>query len=119
MHKLTKEEMKGSEGDEASSTTNNECEDGLESSGNIFSIDHSKTGTAKCMECKKVISQGTLRIGKLFPYKSIHIKRYLHVCCAFQKFRRARPAENVISDINQLDGINTLDEEFCLQMLIS
>ena len=80
-------------------------------SGNIFCIDHSKRGTAKCMECKKAISKGELRISKFVPYKAIHIQRFFHVKCAFEMFKRARIAENVVSDINQLDGLENLSEE--------
>jgi hypothetical protein len=97
--------------DRANKENEEDISDDVEASGNIFSIDHSKRGTAKCLECKKCISKDDLRIGKSVPYKSIHIKRYYHVTCAFKLFQRARLAANVISDINQLDGADALSEE--------
>ena len=80
-------------------------------SGNIFRIDRSKRGTAKCMECKKAILKGEVRICKSVPYKSIYIQRFFHVKCAFEVFKRARIAENVVSEIIQLDGVEVLSEE--------
>ena len=78
--------------------------------GNIFSIDHSIRGTAKCVSCKKVIARLELRIGKLTPYKSSSILRYMHVGCAFESFKRARIAKNTVTSIEQLDGVDSLNE---------
>ena len=50
-----------------------EIDDIEEVSGNIFSVDHSKRGTAKSMASKKSTLKDDLRIGKSEPYKSIHI----------------------------------------------
>ena len=72
--------------------------------GIIFSIDYSKRGTAKCKVCKKAIYRHEIRIGKLVPYKTEHITRYLHVDCAFNSFRRARLVSNVVKDTSELDG---------------
>ena len=49
---------------------------------NIFKVDHSKRGTAKCGLCKKPIVKDGLRIGKSIIFKSKHILRYFHVDCA-------------------------------------
>ena len=77
---------------------------------NLFKVDYSLRGTAKCMECGKKIIKDDLRIGKMVPYKDKHILRYCHVECAFLRFKRARIASNVISDINQIDGIELLNK---------
>ena len=95
---------------EVNVSNEDEIEDNI-TPGNIFYVDRSKSGTSKCMECKKVISKYEVRIGKSVPYKSIYMQRYFHVSCAFQLFKRARLAENVVSDISQLDGVETLNEE--------
>ena len=78
---------------------------------NLFTVDHSKRGTAKCQACSKSIAKDELRIGKTLLSKAKHILRYLHVGCAFASFRRARVERNVISDINQLDGVRALNEQ--------
>ena len=83
-------------------------------SRNIFTVDRSKRGTGKCIECKKNIPKDNLRIGKSVPYKSIHIQRYFHVSCAFEMFQRARLAANVISDMSQLDGVKNLMRKKCI-----
>ena len=41
--------------------------------GNKFSVDYSKRGTAKCKVCRKSIGKGEIRIGKSAPYKACHI----------------------------------------------
>ena len=50
---------------------------------NIFTVDHSKRGTAKCLVCSKGIAKDELRIGKSVLFKAKHILRYFHVGCAF------------------------------------
>ena len=79
-------------------------------SGNKFTIDYSKNGRAKCKECGKAIAKGELRIGKYVPFKNIHITQFLHTNCAFQSFERARVALNIISDINNIDGIEAITD---------
>ena len=98
------------------SVANNEEEKSDEESGNeisinLFKVEHSKTGTAKCVECEKKIDQGSLRIGKMVPYKQKHITRFYHVPCAFLAMRRARIASNIIEDISQLDGIDAVSPD--------
>ena len=56
-----------------------------------------------CKVCAKVIDKDKLKIGKLAPFKAMHILRYFHVKCAFESFRNARLATNVIASINDLD----------------
>ena len=41
---------------------------------NRFSVDYAVRGTAKCKVCKKLINRNDLRIGKLVPFKTKHIK---------------------------------------------
>ena len=76
--------------------------------GNKFSIDYSKRGTAKCRVCKKLISKDDLRIGMSVQYKSSFYIQYRHVQCAFNAFRRARVASNVITTVDNLDGFKDL-----------
>ena len=59
-------------------------------SDNIFSIDYSKRGTAKCKKCKKIIAKGVVRIGKKVPFKVGHIVQFFHLECAFQSFLKAK-----------------------------
>ena len=82
-------------------------------SGNKFSVGYSKRETAKCKICTKVIEKNELRIGKLVLFKLWHIMENSHVDCAFESFRNARVATNVINDVGELDGfefINTNDK---------
>ena len=66
-------------------------------------------GTAKCLECQKKIHAGDLRIGKLIQFKDKFIYRFYHLTCAFKSFRKARIFRNVISDLSQLDGIDSIN----------
>ena len=79
-----------------------------ECTANIFQVDLCKRGTAKCVECKKIIIKDEVRIGKLVPFKEKQFLRFLHINCAFNSFRRARLASSVISDISQLDGADDI-----------
>ena len=76
--------------------------------GDKFSIDYSKQGTARCRKCKKVIPKGYVRIGKTVPFKVGHITQYFHVDCAFESFLKAKLETNVITDINEIDGIESV-----------
>ena len=78
---------------------------------NTFSIDHSKNGRAKCKECGKTISIGELRIGKYVPFKNIFITKFFHLNCAFESFKRARISSSVITEINDVNGVNLLTED--------
>ena len=71
------------------------------SSGDVFSVDYSKRGTSRCKVCAKVTDKDNLRIGKLVPFKAMHILR-------FGSFRKARLATNGIASINDLDGYGKL-----------
>ena len=75
---------------------------------NKFNIDHSKNGRAKCKECGNKITKGELRIGKYVPFKAIYITQYYHTLCAFKSFTRACLVTNVITNINELDGVNLI-----------
>lgn len=83
--------------------------DEREETANIFKVDHSIRGTAKCKECKKQISKNELRIGKMVRFKEKQFLSFSHVKCAFASFERARIASNVISDVSQLDGFEKLN----------
>ena len=78
---------------------------------NKFSIDISKSGTAKCKKCRKLITKGTFRIGKLVPFKVGHINQFFHVDCAFDSFLEARLETNVIRDLNEINGIELVPVE--------
>ena len=88
--------------------------------GNKFSVDHSMRGTTKCRVCKKAIPKDELRIGKAVLFKEISIVQYSHVQCAFASFRNARSTANTISNSDELDGFNELNnhEQLLLNELI-
>ena len=75
---------------------------------NKFSVDYCKKGTAKCKKCKKLISKDNLRIGKRVPFKVGYIRQYFHVKCAFISFRKARHVSNIIQEITEVDGVDTI-----------
>ena len=79
--------------------------------GNKFSVDYSKRGTAKCKVCKKVIVKNEIRIGKSVPFKTTHIIQYQHVNCTFKRFQKARVASNVITEVSEIDGFETIKNE--------
>ena len=74
-------------------------------------MDYSKLGTAKCRKCKKNVPKGELRVGKRVPFKVVHIIQYFHINCAFALFQKARISTNVISNTEDIDGINAILEE--------
>ena len=76
---------------------------------NRFSVDYAVRGTAKCKVCKKLINRNDLRIGKLVPFKSKHIKQFYHVDCAFKSFEKAKTPIDRISDPSELDGLMLID----------
>ena len=78
--------------------------------GKTFSIEKAKSGRASCKECKKKIPKDVLRIGKYTPFKNIYITHFFHVDCAFKVFKRARVKENIISGVEDVDGIDNLAE---------
>ena len=78
--------------------------------GNRFAIDYSKNGKAKCKECKNAIAKGELRIGRHIPFKDTHILQYYHILCAFTCFKRARVQSSVISESNDIDGIENISD---------
>ena len=89
-------------------------------SGNKFSVDYSKRGTAKYKICTKVIDLNELGLGKLVPFKLCHIKQYSRVVCAFESFQKARVATNMINGVGELDGfdfINTNDKSRKINLL--
>ena len=52
-------------------------------SGNKFKVDYSIRGTAKCKECKKIISKGELRIGKSVSYKDKYFTSFFRAFSVF------------------------------------
>ena len=61
-------------------------EDRNSTSGKIFSINYSKTGSAKCKHCKKTIAKGIVRIGKKVPFKVVQIIRFFTLILLFKHF---------------------------------
>ena len=49
-----------------------------------------------------------IRLGKSVAFKTIHIIQYFHVNCAFESFRKARSASNIIMSINEIEGIENV-----------
>ena len=76
-----------------------------------FTVDYSKRGTTKCRYCKKFIVKGMIRLGKSVAFKTIHIIQYFHVNCAFESFRKARSASNIIMSINEIEGIENVSPD--------
>ena len=74
-------------------------------------MDYRVRGTAKCKVCKKLINRNDLRIGKLVPFKSKHIKQFYHVDCAFKSFEKAKTPTASISDPSELDGLMLIDSK--------
>ena len=60
---------------------------------------------------QKNVPKGELRIGKRVPFKVVHIIQYFHVNYAFDSFQKARISANVISNTEDIDGINAFLEE--------
>ena len=78
------------------------------STTNVFSIDYSIRGTAKCKTCKLPIAKSVLRIAKLVPFKTTIIKQFRHVECAFNSFRRAKSRDNIPGSSDDLDGFENI-----------
>ena len=76
---------------------------------NRFRTDYCKRGSTRCKSCKKHITKGELRIGKSVLFKTKHIFQFYHVNCAFSSFKKARCTSNVISSIDEIDGIDTIE----------
>ena len=51
-----------------------------------------------------------MRISKIIPYKDTHTNQFFHIDCAFQSFRRARLRENIIAEVDDIDGAESLEE---------
>ena len=79
-------------------------------STNIFAVDYSKNGKARCKVCREFIDKGNLRIGKLVAFKEKHFYHFYHLPCAFHSFKKARIAKNVITSLTDLDGAEQLTE---------
>ena len=80
----------------------------VEGTGNKFSVERAKSGRSTCRDCKKKINKDVLRISKLIPFKDIHVNQFFHVDCAFQTFKRARLRGNIIGEIGDVDGVESL-----------
>ena len=76
----------------------------------IFHIEYAASARAKCIRCKQYISQNVPRFYKLdnLPRKATIIKRYYHVDCLFQSFKRARLLQNVINDQQEVGGLEDM-----------
>ena len=88
----------------------------LDGSGNAdtakkFCVDYSKRGTAKCRKCKKLIEKSLLRIGKYVIFKGKIIIQYYHISCAFAIFEKARSPDNIVKNLDELDGVEHILED--------
>lgn len=99
--------------DEEKRRTNEVCEKSvsLEVSHRRFIVDYSKRGTCKCRQCKTIIVKGEIRLGKWVAYKAKYILQYYHLQCLFKTFNRARLEENIITNIDDVDGIENIEGE--------
>ena len=77
-------------------------------SANIFCVRYSQRGTARCKKCRKIINKGEIQMGKLVPFKDKYIHHNYHHQCLFEMFRKAKLAKNVISRIDEVDGVDCL-----------
>ena len=77
---------------------------------NRFCVDYAKRGTAKCRTCNKLIGKNLLRVGKFVAFKEKIITRFYHPDCAFASFAKARHLENVIKDLDEVDGVKSITE---------
>ena len=67
--------------------------------------------TAKCKRCGQIIVKGELRIGKYVLFKRKYILQYYHVQCAFDSFRSARLATNIVTDIKEIERVENITSE--------
>ena len=58
-----------------------------------------------------------MRIGKSVVFKTKSIFKYYHPKCAFESFNRARLAENIITCINEIDGLESITNEEKMQVM--
>ena len=85
--------------------------------GKKLFIDYCKRGSTKCKRCKKQIPKGDLRLEKVVPFRSIHISQYYHVKCAFDSSQNARIASNVITCMDDIEGLELIQDHDRLQIL--
>lgn len=85
--------------------------------GKKLFVDYCKRGSTKCKRCKKQIPKDVLRIGKMVPFRSIHISQYYHIKCAFDSFQKARVSSNVITCVDDIDGLELIQDYERLQIL--
>ena len=85
--------------------------------GKKLFVDYCIRESTKCKRCKKQIPKDALRIGKMVPSRSIHISQYYHVKCAFDSFQKARVASNVITCMDDIDGLELIQDNERLQIL--
>ena len=76
-----------------------------------FCVDYCKRGTTKCKRCKKHILKDVLRIGKSALFKTKIIYQFYHITCAFNLFKSARVVTNVITSVEDIDGVNMISDE--------
>ena len=81
--------------------TNEENNGGIEEC-NIFTIDHSRRGNAKCGSARKPSLRMNFASENQVFFKSKHILRYFRVGCAFGSFRKGQIAKNIENDMSKL-----------------
>ena len=85
--------------------------DKTEETANKFCVDVAKSGIAKCRKCNKQIDKNLVRIGKYVVFKGKIITHFFHTACAFASFKKARRLDNVVKDISELDGVESITDE--------
>ena len=90
---------------------NKEVHEEIEESINKFCVDYAKSGKAKCRKCNKPVEKNLLRIGKYVAFKGKIIIHFFHPRCAFASFQKARQLDNVLKDLGELDGVESIADE--------
>ena len=97
------EEVQKEDLDPIDSATND-----LEATPNLFRLEYAKSNRAKCKQCKKVIQNKSLRIGKSIFFKNKLVATYYHPSCAFLASRKARNPANILDKIDKFDGVESI-----------
>lgn len=78
-----------------------------------FWVEIAKQGRAGCKKCKDKCQSGELRIAKLVynPFGTDKMKQWYHPGCLFETFLTQRPTTKRLEDIDDVDGVETLNDE--------
>lgn len=78
-----------------------------------FSVDYSKRAS-NCKECKLEIVKGDVRLAKITPNPfggDGDMKKYYHIKCLFETFKRARKATRKIEASDDIEDFKSIKEE--------